>query len=410
MDFVLEKLKEIRIGDYTYELPEEKIAKFPLADRDSSKLLVFDRGEIRTGLFSDVADFLCDGQTLVFNNTKVIHARLRCWKLTGAIIEIFCLEPYLPADYAQNFASHRSCEWRCMVGNLKKWKEGEVSCSFSCKGVSYMLKAEKIEQQETEVIIRFSWDGGLTFSEVLECCGQIPIPPYLNREPEESDEIRYQTVYSKEEGSVAAPTAGLHFSERILGLLKKKNITIAELTLHVGAGTFRPVKSEKIGAHPMHTEHIIVTRELVNCLRDKSGDLIAVGTTSVRTLESLYWMGVKRLEGVAEFHSVSQWEVYLLPDYYLLKEALDALSAWFDMTSKEQLEAETTIMIVPGYRFRVVDAMFTNFHQPQSTLLLLVAAAIGEDWRRVYDYAFRHGFRFLSYGDSSFLRINRNKV
>lgn len=404
---VLEDLKNIEIENYTYVLPDERIAKFPLAEREASKLLAYDEGRIAERRFSDVPEILHSGQTLVFNNTKVIHARIFFRKTTGANIEIFCLEPHVPADYAQNFAAHKSCEWSCMVGNLKKWKDGEIECFFQHEGKSGVLTAQKAEQQEGDVTVRFDWDLDISFSEVLECCGRIPIPPYLNRESEESDKIRYQTVYSREEGSVAAPTAGLHFSKRILSALSGKGVDIREITLHVGAGTFRPVKAEKIGGHDMHTEHIIVSRALVQQLRDKNDEVIAVGTTSVRTLESLYWMGVKRLEGREEFYSVSQWEAYSLPRGYTLRESMTALDGWFQESGQESLKAQTTIIILPGYKYRVINAMFTNFHQPQSTLLLLVAAAIGDDWKKVYDYALGHEFRFLSYGDSSFLKIRK---
>lgn len=409
--FVLDELKNIGIEDYTYDLPDERIAKFPLAERDASKLLIYNEGQIGEKRFPETKEILQAGQTLVFNNTKVIHARIFFKKPTGATIEIFCLEPFLPADYAQNFAARNTCEWVCMVGNLKKWKDGAIECVFEHEGETCMLTAEKTEQQGGEVIVRFGWNLNISFSEVLEGCGRIPIPPYLNRESEDSDKIRYQTVYSREEGSVAAPTAGLHFSKKLLAELVEKGVHIQELTLHVGAGTFRPVKADKIGGHDMHTEHIIVSRELVNRLQNKNNDLIAVGTTSVRTLESLYWMGVKRLEGIGEFYSVEQWEAYELPAHYSLQQSMTALADWFTATGEDHLKAQTTIIIVPGYRFRVIDALFTNFHQPQSTLLLLVAAAIGEDWKKMYAYALEHDFRFLSYGDSSFLKIGKeNKL
>lgn len=405
MIFRLDDLKNIRIEDYTYNLPDERIARFPLADRDGSRLLIYNDGKITSGMFKEVRNILEPRQTLIFNNTKVIYARMFFQKATGATIEVFCLEPAVPADYAQNFAARKSCTWSCMVGNLKKWKDEPVFCRFTCDGQECVLKAEKLEQSGGEVIVQFSWGHDISFSEVLECCGKIPIPPYLNRESEDDDKIRYQTVYSKEEGSVAAPTAGLHFSKQVLSDLSDKGVEIKELTLHVGAGTFRPVKAEKIGGHGMHTEHIIVSRDLLVGLRDKCHDVIAVGTTSVRTLESLYWMGVKRLQKNPDFNSLSQWESYTLPGHCSLTEAMTALIGWFDESGEELLKAKTTIIILPGYRFRVIDAMFTNFHQPQSTLLLLVAAAIGEDWKRVYDFALQNDFRFLSYGDSSFLKI-----
>ncbi len=409
MENLLDTLKSIGIEEYSYELPDERIAKFPLPEREASQLLVYEQGKISRKKFAEVRDILQKGQTLIFNNTKVIYARLLFQKPTGARIEVFCLEPAVPADYAQNFTSRGSCEWICMVGNSKKWKDEEICCCFSFQGQQYTLKAEKkMQLSGGEWQIRFSWEAGLSFSEVLEECGRIPIPPYLNRDSEELDKIRYQTVYSKEEGSVAAPTAGLHFTRPLLADLQEKGVGIQELTLHVGAGTFRPVKAEKIGGHDMHTEHIVVSRELVRTLYQKKKEIIAVGTTSVRTLESLYWMGVKRLEKQKDFFQLSQWEAYTLPQHYSLKEAMGALMEWFDEMKEEELKAATTIIIVPGYRFRVIDAMFTNFHQPQSTLLLLVAAAIGEDWRKVYEYALRHNFRFLSYGDSSLLKINKN--
>ena len=408
MDRELDKLRNIRIEDYTYNLPDERIAKFPLAEREASKLLIYRGGRIEESRFSEVRHLLRAGQMLVFNNTKVIHARLFFRKATGAVIEVFCLEPYLPVDYAQNFAARDSCEWSCMVGNLKKWKEGSIACDFTYGEATYRLTAEKVRQQEGELIIRFSWTGGLSFSEVLEGCGRIPIPPYLNRESEASDEVRYQTVYSKEEGSVAAPTAGLHFTRAILNDLKEKGVHVRELTLHVGAGTFRPVKAETIGDHDMHTEHLVISRELVEQLKEKTGDIVAVGTTSVRTLESLYWMGVKRLAGQEDFFTLGQWEAYTLPQDYSLRESMEALCGWFDTACQELLKARTTIIIVPGYRYRVIDAMFTNFHQPQSTLLLLVGAAVGEDWHKIYDYALTHDFRFLSYGDSSLLEVKKS--
>lgn len=405
MKMAVEDFKNIKIEDYTYELPEERIAKFPLPRREASGLLVYEEGKICGRRFSDVTSMLQPGQTLVFNNTKVIHARLFFRKPTGAVIEVFCLEPYKPADYACNFSARRECWWKCMVGNLRKWKEGVISCRFGVEEGECVLEATAADQRQGEVIVHFAWNRDITFSEVLEECGKIPIPPYLNRESEASDEIRYQTVYSREEGSVAAPTAGLHFTRDILSRLGQKGVRIAELTLHVGAGTFRPVKADTIGGHEMHTEHLAVSRTLIDTLLHKSGDVVAVGTTSVRTLESLYWMGVKRLVGEEDFFILGQWEAYALPGHYSLREALEALAGWFEETHLEVLKARTTIIIVPGYRFRVVGAMFTNFHQPQSTLLLLVGAAVGDDWRRIYDYALKHDFRFLSYGDSSFLKI-----
>ncbi len=402
----LQALKDIRIEDYTYDLPDGRIARFPLECREQSKLLHFRDGEITPCTFADVRRILPPDATLVFNNTRVIHARLFFRKSTGAVIEIFCLEPHTPADYALNFSARGTCIWNCLVGNLKKWKDGFVSASFTHDGKEYTLTASKESAGGESLAVRFDWDAALSFSEVLESCGKIPIPPYLNRESDASDETRYQTVYSRAEGSVAAPTAGLHFTRPLLDDLRARGIRTCELTLHVGAGTFRPVKSATIGGHDMHTEHLIITRPFLVQLLDAPGALIAVGTTSVRTLESLYWMGVKRLTGAASWDTLSQWEAYTLPDTFSLREALQALVAWFDETGETHLKARTTIIILPGYRFRVIRALFTNFHQPQSTLLLLVAAAVGRDWRRIYDYALANGFRFLSYGDSNLLYVN----
>ena len=404
----LEALQGISVEHYTYDLPEERIAKFPLAERDASRLLVYRDGTITERPFRDAPALFGGRETLVFNNTRVIHARLLFRKSTGALIEIFCLEPSSPVDYATNFAATGACEWRCMVGNLRKWKEGTVVCDFESEGRQYRLEANKIGMEGNDVLVSFSWDAPLSFSEVLEHCGRIPIPPYLNRESEASDDVRYQTVYSKNDGSVAAPTAGLHFTPSVIDTLRGRGVDIEELTLHVGAGTFKPVKAPTIGGHDMHTEHIVVPRRVVERLREHPDEVVAVGTTSVRTLESLYWMGVKRLLGREDFSEVGQWEAYTLPASYSLPEAMAALLDWFDAAGTDLLKARTTIIILPGYRYRVISAMFTNFHQPRSTLLLLVAAAIGDDWQRVYRYALDHGFRFLSYGDSSFLKI-RNR-
>ncbi|MDR1756226.1 MAG: S-adenosylmethionine:tRNA ribosyltransferase-isomerase [Culturomica sp.] len=398
--------KNIKIADYSYDLPDKKIACYPLPDREASRLLIYRDGAIRETVFAGTPELFGPSHLLVFNNTRVIHARLLFRKPTGAVIEVFCLEPLLPADYARNFAAIRCCEWSCMAGNLKKWREGAVTLSFEHNGQPVVLKAEKSGPAGPELRVRFSWDADITFSEVLECCGRIPIPPYLNREAEVSDRLRYQTVYSKEEGSVAAPTAGLHFTERLLADIRQRGAAIGQLTLHVGAGTFRPVKSDTVGAHEMHTEHILLNRELIELLLQEGKEITAVGTTSVRTLESLYWMGVKRLTGVDGFRQLSQWEAYSLPGRYSRREALKALAGWFEETGEEWLKAQTTILIAPGYRFRMTDAFFTNFHQPRSTLLLLVAAAVGEGWKEVYDYALSRDFRFLSYGDSSLLYVN----
>ena len=408
MENKIDIYKQISMDEFDYELPDGRIAKYPLSNRDNSKLLVYSEGEISEYGFSDVVNLFKGDELLVFNNTKVIHARLFFRKATGAIIEIFCLEPAKPADYACNFAERESCEWRCLVGNLKKWKDGVICGNFMFDGSEYQLRAEKVELlQGGEVRIRFSWDSGCSFAEVLESCGKIPIPPYLNRESESSDTLRYQTVYSKNEGSVAAPTAGLHFTQPIIEKLKSSGVTTDEVTLHVGAGTFRPVKSELIGGHDMHTEHIVIQRSTIENILNASGEIVAVGTTSVRTLESLYWMGVKAIEGVCDFNHIEQWEPYTLPQNITLKASMEALLQQFEKSGDELFKAATTIIIVPGYQYRVIDRLFTNFHQPHSTLLLLVAAAIGDDWHRVYNYAMSHDFRFLSYGDSSLLRVRK---
>ena len=393
----LEYLKNIRIEDYTYDLPDSRIARFPLPNREDSKLLCYADGQIAERRFFEVQNLLQSGQTLVFNNTKVIHARIFFRKPTGAAIEVFCLEPVAPVDYALNFASRGTCVWSCMVGNLKKWKEGAVSCTFAKDGKEYVLTAEKQEVTSGEALVRFVWDDALSFSEVLEACGRIPIPPYLNRESEASDEIRYQTVYSREEGSVAAATVAAPAQTKT----SKAKANDGVMTRSFGQNL--PSWRDIMQPHPDVAEGRY--RRLVESLRDKSGDVIAVGTTSVRTLESLYWMGVKRLLRREDFAAVSQWEPYELPDACTLREAMDALLGWFDEAQCDYLKAATTVIILPGYRFRVIDALFTNFHQPQSTLLLLVAAAVGDDWQRIYDYALSHDFRFLSYGDSSLLRI-----
>lgn len=406
--------RTIQIKDYSYELADERIAKFPLAERDQSKLLIYDRGEISERHFYDIPSLLPKGSLLVMNNTRVIQARLYFYKETGARVEILVLEPALPREYQENFAQRGRTAWFCMVGGLKKWKQGPLTANVSIGGEDIEVKAEKepslnqpVGERKTlplvgdggGVLITFSWTGNYTWSEILEAMGELPIPPYLNRETEESDKQTYQTVYSKIEGSVAAPTAGLHFTQRVLDELDKRGIEREEVTLHVGAGTFRPVKSEDIGGHDMHTEHIAVSRHTIEKLIEHGGRAIAVGTTSVRTLESLYWMGCN-----GQTH-VSQWEPYEKPESAQLPvlDSLSALLKFMDDNELDVLHASTQIIIAPGYRYRIVERMITNFHQPQSTLLLLVSAFIGDDWHRVYDYALSHDFRFLSYGDSSIL-------
>lgn len=398
--------RHIRINDFDYPLPEERIAKFPLAERSASKLLVWERGEISERRFRDLGDVLPAGQLLVFNNTKVIRARIILHKPSGARIEVFCLEPLDPADYERAFAVTGSCEWSCIVGNLKKWKEGYVAIDFEYGGRTEQLRAQRIGEGGREQRVRFEWTAPMTFGQLLEHLGRIPIPPYLNRESEEIDTTRYQTVYSKFEGSVAAPTAGLHFTPELIASMRERGFGFEEVTLHVGAGTFLPVKEEDAARHTMHTEHFEIRRSTLAALLAKWGEITAVGTTSVRTLESLPALAWRiRREGTpAADRVVGQWELYDLPDDFSGREALEELLAYLDREGLDRLKAATQIMITPlGYRFRIVRNIVTNFHQPSSTLLLLVAAYVGDDWRRIYDYALGHDFRFLSYGDSSVL-------
>lgn len=405
--------KHIHIADYNYSLPDERIAKFPLAERDASKLLVYRHGEVGEDVFSSLPKYLPSGALMVFNNTKVIQARLHFRKIStdgiqGALIEVFCLEPAVPNDYQLNFSQKGSVQWYCLVGNLKKWKEGKLFRDILMPdGETITLACERKGLHGTSHIIEFIWNGNYTWAELLDAVGELPIPPYLNRETQESDKTTYQTVYSKIKGSVAAPTAGLHFTERVLKALDEAGIDREELTLHVGAGTFKPVKSEEIGGHDMHTEHIAVRRQTIEKLIAHGGEAIAVGTTSVRTLESLYYMGVLAMRGEEDLH-VPQWMPYekTLSCHEEEVSTLTALHALLDYMKSRQLEvlhSSTQIIIAPGYDYHIVRCMVTNFHQPKSTLLLLVSAFLKGDWRIVYDYALSHDFRFLSYGDSSLL-------
>lgn len=407
MKEIMEETKHIRISDYDYPLPDERIAKFPLPERDSSKLLVYRHGEVSEDRFTSLPQYLKPGMLMVFNNTKVIQARLHFRKETGALIEVFCLEPYSPADYAQNFQQTETCSWLCMIGNLKKWKEGVLRKEMTVNGRDLVLCAERGEAVGTSHAVRFSWnDSSVTFSDILECMGELPIPPYLNRETQESDKKTYQTVYSKIKGSVAAPTAGLHFTERVLSALDNAGIEREELTLHVGAGTFKPVKSDEIEGHDMHTEYISVRRSTIEKLIAHNGEAVAVGTTSVRTLESLYYIGLKLEKDMdlsEEGLHVNQWEPYEEASGLSTVRALQNIVDWLDRHGIETLHTSTQIIIAPGYKYHIVKAMVTNFHQPKSTLLLLVSAFVNGDWHRIYDYALSHDFRFLSYGDSSLL-------
>ncbi len=397
------KPENIRIEDFSYDLADERIAKYPLENRDSSQLLVYNRGTVDKDQFKNIHQYIDAHTTCVFNNTKVIQARLKFYKETGAQIEIFCLEPIEPSDYVLAFQQTEKITWKCIVGNLKKWKDQDLKKMISVNHDDITLTASKKASEGNSQIIEFTWDNKqITFSEILENIGATPIPPYLNRESESLDKDRYQTVYSKLKGSVAAPTAGLHFTEYVLDNLRSKHINIEEVTLHVGAGTFKPVKSETIDEHEMHTEHFIVKKSNIENLL-KSKKILTVGTTSVRTIESLYWLGVKLLQNKKLNTHISQWETYDLPQNISKKDALNVLLKFMNENQLEELNASTQIMIFPGYNFKMVDFLVTNFHQPKSTLLLLIAAFIGDDWKKVYDFALGNDFRFLSYGDSSLL-------
>lgn len=396
----------IYINEYDYPLPDVRIAKFPLSSRDASKLLVYKDSSITESTFSNLSDFLPENCLLVYNNTRVIQARIIFHKVTGARIEIFCLEPIKPADYTLSLGSTTECIWKCMVGNLKKWKEGILSKSVEIEGKTCILNAQFIASEGNTHTIHFSWNNeNIHFAGILEKAGELPIPPYLNRETEASDLINYQTVYSKIKGSVAAPTAGLHFTPEVFESLKTKNIETEELTLHVGAGTFQPVKTETINEHLMHTEVISLHKSTIEHLLQKTGNIIAVGTTSVRTLESLYYIGssLNSLKGnLLDLH-VKQWAPYEERVEISTFQALQNILDYLDANSLTTLHAETQIMIKPSYKFRVINGMITNFHQPKSTLLLLVSAFVEGSWKEIYDYALANNFRFLSYGDSSLL-------
>mgnify|MGYP003292281260 CR=1 FL=1 len=426
-------MEEILIEDFNYPLPDDRIAKYPLAERDQSKLLVYRDGEVTEDRFCHVGEYLPTGSLLIYNNTRVIQARLvfhkttatpSCTTATGARIEIFCLEPLEPHDYQLSLGSTECCTWKCMIGNAKKWKSGALSLPVTLSsGAQVILYAERGEQTGNTFAVHFSWNSSLegewegTFAEILDAVGELPIPPYLNRKTEESDKTTYQTVYSRIKGSVAAPTAGLHFTDSVLNGLRQKGIQTAEVTLHVGAGTFQPVKVADANQHTMHTEIIAVPRETIETIIANLGHVVAVGTTSMRTLESLYFLGAQlytlhhthpstsSLEGWSggSTLSVSQFEPYEREYTLTTREALQAIVEYLDTTNQNILHAETQIMIKPGYQFHVVDQLITNFHQPKSTLLLLVSAFVDGDWHTIYDYALAHDFRFLSYGDSSIL-------
>lgn len=392
----------IAIADYDYPLPDERIAKFPLAQRDQSKLLVYRHGEIGESLFHNIGDHLPDGTLLMFNDTRVIHARLFFRKATGATIEVFCLEPYhMPV--AQAFEQRERCTWLCFVGNNKKWKEGPLERTAEIGGKAVSLTATRHEAVGNAWVVELRWTGGFSLAEIIDAMGVIPLPPYLNREAEKEDNDRYQTVYAHQEGSVAAPTAGLHFTPELLDSLRARGVETDFITLHVGAGTFKPVSTETIGEHEMHVEQIEISRSNIQRVLDHTGrPLIPVGTTTVRTLESVYWFGVHLHDNPAlDAMHVGQWDPYTLEARHVdTATAYRNVLDWMDRHGVETLHGDTRLMIAPGYKYHVISGLVTNFHQPKSTLLLLVSALVGDAWRDCYRYALDHGFRFLSYGDS----------
>lgn len=388
-------MKPVYIADYNYPLPDERIAKYPLPERDHSKLLVYRNGQVSEDRFYNVGDYIAPHSLLIYNNTRVIQARLEFHKPTGARIEVFCLEPLAPHDYQLSLGSTTGCTWKCMVGNVKKWHDEAIEL----KAGDFTLRAYKEQVLGNTFAVHFAWnEENVSFAEILDAAGELPIPPYLNRKTEESDLKTYQTVYSRIKGSVAAPTAGLHFTQKVLADLRSRGIETDEVTLHVGAGTFLPVKTADANEHTMHTEIIAVPRETIAHIQANLGHIVAVGTTSMRTLESLYFIGCH-----PDNATVSQFEPYEKEYPLSVYDALQAILDYLDATRQQTLHAETQIMIKPGYTFKLVDQLITNFHQPQSTLLLLVSAFVGGDWHTIYNYALSHDFRFLSYGDSSIL-------
>lgn len=407
---------DIEIAHYTYDLPEERIAAYPAEKRDTSKLLLYNRGKISETIFSSLPESLSSDSLMIFNDTKVVPARLLFRRKSGAFIEIFCLEPHLPSDYAQAFAQTHTSVWKVIIGNKKKWKGEPISLYIPENHSRELIDIDLVATLESfsgqDNLVRFTWSGGDSFSRVLEMCGKIPIPPYLNRDMESIDYERYQTLYAKYRGSVAAPTAGLHFTSDVFDGLDKKGIEREEICLHVGAGTFLPVKSAYIADHKMHSEPFSISintlKAIYNSIDNKN--IVAVGTTSVRTLESLYYEGVRALKATPELWvpgPIDQWEPYNCKEEIAPKDAIGALIEYLELRGERNFFTKTSIIIVPSYRFHIVDQLITNFHQPNSTLLLLIAAFIGEDWRDIYRYALEHDFRFLSYGDSSLLVPDR---
>lgn len=408
----MDSIKQLNIQDYTYQLPDEFIAKFPLEKRDESKMLIYRNGVIDETVFKNIANHLPAQSLLVFNNTKVIHARLHFKRDSGAKIEVFCIEPTTHLDYQLAFASKDTCVWRCMVGNAKRWKEDVLTKLINTPNGEVILTAEKIGKVGELTEVKFSWNNNsLFFAEVLHYAGVLPIPPYLNRDSELTDEERYQTIYAKVQGSVAAPTAGLHFTDDVLTSLSTQNITTTEVTLHVGAGTFKPVKAEALAEHEMHEETIFVEEQTLQKIKKQLQNkqtVVAVGTTSTRTLESLYWLGIKAKLGLLEAEpKIEQWDAYDIAEQNLSAvDAIEALLTELKSRNQKSVSASTQIIIAPGYKFRMVDVLITNFHQPENTLILLIAAFVGQDWKKIYEYALAHQYRFLSYGDSSVLFRN----
>ena len=398
-------IPEIKIEDYNYPLPDERIAKYPLSERDASKLLIYRNGNVSQDRFRNIAEQIPEGSVMVFNDTKVVPARLHFQRESGAHIEIFCLEPVLPEEYVTMFAVTERCRWKCIVGNVKRWKSDTLHLYNPLNDTEIEdmgLRADLVERCRETSIVEFTWKNGAPFSKVLEICGSVPIPPYLNRDTENIDLERYQTLYARFRGSVAAPTAGLHFTEDVLNEIRSRNVVTDTVCLHVGAGTFLPVKSSNVAEHTMHREPFVVTLPLLERLIDKTGSLVAVGTTSVRTLESLYYVGVKCIES-GKPSDVDQWEPYMREYPYTVQESLNAIADYLRANGLDELKVGTRIIIVPGYEFKLVDVLVTNFHQPQSTLLLLISAFVKGDWHNIYDFALENDFRFLSYGDSSIL-------
>ena len=397
--------EKISINNFDYNLPLEKIAIYPSEKRDSSKLLVYNKGAIERRDFKSLPEYLDSNDLLIFNNTRVINARLVFAKNTGSRIEIFCLEPYVPSDFTSSLAQKSSCKWKCMVGNLKKWKYGELEKKYRFQEKEYCLRAKIIDNLGSSQVVEFKWDSDECFEEIIKKNGLVPLPPYIKRDTEPGDSEKYQTIYSKPPGSVAAPTAGLHFSNDVIRDLENRGIKMAELTLHVGAGTFQPVKSEIVARHEMHSEHFFINRKTLDLLYKNPYNIVSVGTTSLRAMESLYWFGVKLLQGKKskELLSIGQWDGYNNVVNFEPEKSFETILEYFEKNNLDKIELTTRILIAPDYNFRVVKKLITNFHLPKSTLLLLVSAFIGEDWRKVYDFALNNDFRFLSYGDSSIL-------